>query len=159
MVQLDENLKWRELWKAPEFGMHWTTPQVSEGFLYGYRGRNEPDAWLACYEVATGKEKWQEDLEWKIDMDGRDYNMKMLRGSLLQADGRFYSLGELGSFGIVGLSPDGAELKQVVQLFNARSTWSLPVVSQGLLYISQHEPDQKSGAGRRLICYDLRADE
>jgi len=158
LLELDGDLKWREVWKAPGFGMHWMTPQVSEGFLYGYRGRNEPDAWLACYEVATGKEKWQKDLEWKIDVSGRDYKMKMLRGSLLQADGRFYSLGELGSFGIVDLSPQGVELKQVVQLFTARSTWSLPVVSQGLLYIAQHEPDQIGDAGRRLICYDLRAE-
>jgi outer membrane protein assembly factor BamB len=158
LLELDENLKWREVWKAPDFGMHWTTPQVSDGFLYGYRGRNEPDAWLACYEVATGKEKWRKDLEWEIDVNGRDYKMKMLRGSLLQADGRFYSLGELGSLGIVELSPQGVEMKQVVQLFTARSTWSLPVVSQGLLYIVQHEPDQMGDAGRRVICYDLRAE-
>jgi len=66
--------------------------------------------------------------------------------------------GELGSFGILDLSPQGVELKQVVQLFTARSTWSLPVVSRGLLYISQHEPDQVGAAGRRVICYDFRAE-
>lgn len=157
LLKLGEDLKWSEVWKAPDFGMHWTTPQVDDGYLYGYRGRNEPDAWLACYEIATGKEMWQKDLEWKIDVNGRDYKMKMLRGCLLKADGRYYSQGELGSLGIVDLSPQGAELKQVVQLFNARSTWSLPVVSQGLLYIVQHEPDQVGSAGRRVICYDLRA--
>ncbi len=158
LVQLDEKLKWREVWKAPDFGMHWVTPVQQDGYLYAYRGRNEPDAWLACYEIATGKEKWQKDLEWNIKMSGRDYKMKMLRGSILKADGRYYSLGELGSFGILDLSPQGVELKQVVQLFTARSTWSLPVVSRGLLYISQHEPDQVGSAGRRVICYDFRAE-
>ncbi|MCF6312742.1 MAG: PQQ-like beta-propeller repeat protein [Verrucomicrobiales bacterium] len=159
MVQLDENLKWKEVWKAPEFGMHWTTPVQQDGYLYAYRGRNEPDAWLACYEIASGKEMWQEDLLWQVDMGGRESKMKMLRGSILKADGRFYSLGELGSFGILDLSSKGVELKEVSQLFMARSTWSLPVVSQGLMYIVQHEPGQMGGAGRRVICYDLRAGE
>lgn len=159
MIQLDENLKWKEMWKAPNFGMHWTTPIQRDGYLYAYRGRNEPDAWLACYEIATGKEMWQEDLLWSIQMGGRDAKMKMLRGSILKADGRFYSLGELGSFGILDLSSKGAKLEQVEQLFTARSTWSLPVVSRGLLYIVQHEPDQTGSAGRRVICYDFREGE
>lgn len=157
LLELDEGLEWREVWKAPDFGMHWMTPVQSGGYLYGYRGRSEPDAWLACYEITSGKEMWRENLEWNIDLKGRAYRMQMQRGSLLKADGRYYSLGELGSLGILDLSPKGVELKQVVQLFTARSTWSLPVVSQGLLYIVQHEPDQVGSSGRRVICYDLRA--
>lgn len=154
-----DDLKWKEVWTAAEFGMHWTTPIQHDGYLYAYRGRNESDAYLTCYDIASGKEMWQEDLLWSIQMGGRDYKMKMLRGSILKADGRFYSLGELGAFGILDLSPKGGKLDQVVQLFTARSTWSLPVVSQGLMYISQHEPGQGGGDGRRVICYDLRARE
>ena len=81
--------------------------------------------------------------------------MKYLRGSLLHADGRTYALGELGSLGIMNLSPAGVEELARTQLFLARATWSLPVLHRGLLYIAQHEPDMEGNAPR-LICYDLR---
>jgi outer membrane protein assembly factor BamB len=157
LLRLNESLKWETVWNAPEFGMHWMTPLLRDGHLYGFRGRNEPDSWLASYSVATGQENWREDFEWTIPLEsGRDYRMKYLRGSLLHADGKTYALGELGSLGIFNLSPEGAESLDRTQLFLARSTWSLPVLHRGLLYISQHEADV-DGNGPRLICYDLRA--
>ncbi|MDF1826593.1 MAG: PQQ-like beta-propeller repeat protein [Verrucomicrobiales bacterium] len=157
LLRLNDSLKWETVWKAPEFGLHWTTPLLLDGHLYGFRGRNEPDAWLASYSVATGKENWREDFEWNIPLEsGRDYRMKYLRGSLLHADNRTYALGELGSLGIFNLTSEGAELLDRTQLFLARSTWSLPVLHRGLLYVSQHENDV-DGNGPRLICYDLRA--
>jgi len=156
LLKLNENLKWEELWQAPEFGMHWTTPLLLDGYLYGFQGRNEPDAWLAAYEVNTGKEAWRNDPEWTIPLEsGRDYRMKYLRGCLLEADGRTYALGELGSFGIVKLTPKGFESLAQTQLFLARSTWSLPVIHRGLLYVVQHESDM-AGNPPRLLCYDFR---
>lgn len=158
LLKLNESLKWETVWEAPEFGMHWMTPLLLEGHLYGFRGRNEPDAWLASYDVATGEENWREDEQWSIPLEsGREYRMKYLRGSLLHADGKSYALGELGSLGILNLSPDGVETLDRAQLFLARSTWSLPVLHRGLLYVSQHEADV-DGNGPRLICYDLRAE-
>lgn len=158
MLELGEDLKWKELWKAPDFGLHWNTPQFKDGYLYGFRGRNEPDAWLACYSAESGKENWREDLQWNIDADGQDYRMSFFRGSLLQADGRFYALGELGSFAVLAMNPAGVQVTSRAQLFTARSTWSLPVVSHGLLYIAQHEDAYDSGKAARVICYDLRAE-
>ena len=64
-------------------------------------------------------------------------------------------LGELGSLGIMNLSPAGVEELDRAQLFLARATWSLPVIHRGLLYIAQHEPDM-DGNAPRLICYDFR---
>ncbi len=159
LLRLNQDLKWVEQWRAPDFGLHWTTALHLDGHLYAFRGRNEPDAWLASYDVSTGEENWREDLEWTIPLSsGRDYKMKYLRGSLLQADGRTYALGELGSLGIFNLSPEGVTELDRTQLFLSRSTWSLPVIHRGLLYVSQHEPDQE-GAPPRLICYDLRRPE
>lgn len=157
LLKLNEEIRWEPIWKAPDFGIHWMTPIALDGHLYGFRGRNEPDAWLASYEIATGKENWREDLEWTIPLEsGREYRMKYLRGSLLHADGRTYALGELGSLGILELTPEGVKTLDRSQLFLARSTWSLPVLHRGLLYVSQHESDM-SGKPPRLICYDLRA--
>lgn len=156
LLRLNKDLKWEERWRAPEFGLHWMTPLLLDGHLYGFQGRNEPDAWLAAFSVETGKEAWRSDTEWTIPLpSGRDYRMKYLRGSLLHADGRTYALGELGSLGIMNLSPAGVEELARTQLFLARATWSLPVLHRGLLYIAQHEPDMEGNAPR-LICYDLR---
>ena len=57
------------------------------------------------------------------------------------------------------MNPAGVEVTSRAQLFTARSTWSLPVVSHGLLYIMQHEEAIDSDHPPRLICYDLRAEE
>ncbi|MCB1237034.1 MAG: PQQ-like beta-propeller repeat protein, partial [Verrucomicrobiae bacterium] len=161
MLELGEDLKWKVAWKAPEFGMHWMTPLVKDGCLYGFRGRNEPDAWMACHDVATGEEKWRDDPEWSIPMPGnpdRQYRLRFFRGSLLQADGRTWALSELGTLAILNLSPRGVEIVDRTQLFLARSTWSLPVLHRGLLYISQHETDPATRETARLICYDLRGE-
>lgn len=160
MLELTPELKWKEAWKAPDFGMHWVTPLVKDGHLYAFRGRNEPDAWLACYDEASGAEKWREDLEWSMPMaGGRDYRMRFFRGSLLQADGKAWVLGELGTLAILDLSPAGVKVVDRTQLFVAQSTWSLPVLHRGLLYVSQHQDNLLDRTGPRLICYDLRAGE
>ncbi len=148
--------KWEELWRNPEFGLHWATPLRLGGDLYGFHGRNEPDALFKSIEVASGKENWSADPEFSTPgPGGRDYRMKYFRGSLLQADGRSWALGEFGTLGILKLTPAGFEEIDRVQLFLARATWSLPVLHRGLLYIAQHEEDME-GNPPRLICYDLR---
>ena len=42
------------------------------------------------------------------------------------------------------------------QLFYALNTWSMPVVSRGLLYVRQHERSLDRKSGPALLCYDLR---
>jgi hypothetical protein len=148
--------KWEELWQNSEFGLHWATPLLLDGHLYGFHGRNEPDALFKSVEVATGKENWSTDPEFTTPgPGGRDYRMKYFRGSLLQSDGRTWALGEFGTLGILKLTPAGFEEIDRTQLFLARATWSLPVLHRGLLYIAQHEEDM-DGNPPRLICYDLR---
>jgi outer membrane protein assembly factor BamB len=156
LLKFNADGKWEELWRTPDFGMHWMTPLLLDGHLYGFHGRNEPDALFKSVAVDTGKENWVADPEFSIPgPGGRDYRMKYFRGSLLQADGRTWALGEFGSLGILKLTPAGVEELDRTQLFLARSTWSLPVLHRGLLYIAQHEADME-GNPPRLICYDLR---
>ncbi len=158
-LELTENLKWKEVWKAPFAGSHWTTPQVLDGNIYAFRGRNEPDAWLVGYNGKTGDELWRKETLWQEKLPGgRDYNLSYFRGCMLHADGRNYALGELGTLGILKFSEEGYEEIDRTQLFFAQSTWSLPVISKGLLYISQHQTDFVSKTPARLICYDLRGE-
>lgn len=156
MLRMNESLQWEELWRNPDFGLHWTTALHLGDHLYGYQGRNEPDALLAAVSVETGKTAWTFDPEWQATLpSGRAYRMRYFRGNLLHADGRTYALGELGTLGILKLTPEKAEELDRTQLFIARSTWSLPVIHRGLLYVSQHAEDIE-GNPQRLICYDLR---
>lgn len=166
MVRLDENLKWQKIWENPDFGLHWSTALLQDDALFGFQGRNEPDAWFAALDAATGKELWQADPEFTVPVPnppGRasrrsgpsEYRLKYFRGSLLQADGRTWALGEFGTLGILKLTREGYQEIDRTQLFLARATWSLPVLHRGLLYIVQHDPDQE-GHPPRLICYDLR---
>ncbi|HRQ89309.1 MAG TPA: PQQ-like beta-propeller repeat protein, partial [Bacteroidia bacterium] len=119
MLRLNESLKWEELWRYEDFGLHWSTAMLRDGHLYGFQGRNEPDAWLAAIETATGKEAWRADPEFTVPVPAagggkgprrsasRDYRMKYFRGSLLEADGRIWALGEFGTLGILELTPEG----------------------------------------------------
>ncbi|MEM6917269.1 MAG: PQQ-binding-like beta-propeller repeat protein, partial [Verrucomicrobiota bacterium] len=102
LLEFNADLKFEKIWQAPDFGLHWMTPLLLDGHLYGFRGRNEPDAWLASYEVSSGQENWRSVEDWTVPLSsGRDDRMKYLRGSLLHADGKTFALGELGSLGIL----------------------------------------------------------
>ena len=52
------------VWTTQEFGLHFNTAIHRGGYLYGFDGRNEPDASLACVDAATGRIVWRETPEW-----------------------------------------------------------------------------------------------
>lgn len=144
-------------------GIHWNTPVVKDGYLYAFDGRNEPDASLVCVDTKTGMVVWRETPEWDemIELNGeqRKITLSTLRGNLLHVDGRFLCQGELGHLQWLDLSPDGYREISRCRPFFARYTWALPVISRGLVYISQNSADVLSKTGPRLVCYDFRAPE
>ena len=150
-------------WTTKEVGLHWNTAVHKDGYLYAYDGRNEPDASIVCIELKTGKVVWREVPEWNESVEyrgsQRTLNASTLRGSLLWADGGFIALGELGHLLRLELTPKGYKEVARSWLFNARQTWGLPVLSRGLLYISQNERSLFDRKPPRLLCYDLRAAE
>ena len=150
-------------WTTKEVGLHWNTAVHKDGYLYAYDGRNEPDASIVCIELKTGKVVWREVPEWNESVDyrgsERTLNASTLRGSLLWADGGFIALGERGHLLRLELTPKGYKELARSWLFSARQTWSLPVLSRGLLYISQNEHSLFDRKPPRLLCYDLRAKE
>ena len=99
---------------------------------------------------------WNEAVSWQENLIGRDLNLQLFRASLLQTGNEFLALSEFGSLLRMNLSPDGWKIKQKTQLFFAPETWTLPALSQGLLYVMQNDNDRLSGASRRLLCYDFR---
>jgi outer membrane protein assembly factor BamB len=149
-------------WKSGEIGTHFGTAVEKDGYLYAFDGRNEPDAALVCVERKTGRLMWRTvpewDETWLVDGQPRTARMGTFRGNLLAVDGRFLCLGELGHLLWLDLSPEGYKELARCRLFAARQTWSLPVLSRGLLYVVQHAPDSIHGTRPRLLCYDLRGE-
>lgn len=152
VLEYDKRLKSKIVWKERWFGMHWMMPLQIDGYLYGFAGRNIPDTQFKCANATTGEILWEEDMQWREGgrIDG------LFRGSLLRADGRVFCLGEDGVLAELKVSPKGAEIVQRARLFSARSTWTLPTLHNGLLYVSQNEHDLVNRAPPRVICYDFR---
>ena len=160
LLQIAPDFSYRVLWTTQEFGLHFNTPIYQRGYLYGFDGRNEPDASLACIDAATGKTVWRIAPEWTetivVGGQRRAQLMGPYRGSLLAVDGQFLCLGEFGHLMWMDLTPTGYREVSRTWLFAARESWALPVLSRGLLYVVQNTRDALSGAGPRLLCYDLR---
>jgi len=160
LLEVRPDFTHRVLWTTQEFGLHFNTAIYRNGYLYGFDGRNEPDASLACVDASSGKVVWRETPEWTESLDGRGGRQQLLgtyRGSLLAVDGQFLCLGELGHLLWMELTPRGYKELSRAWLFAARESWALPVLSRGLLYVVQNTRDGLHGTGPRLRCYDLRA--
>ena len=161
LLEVRPDFTHRVLWTTQEFGLHWNTPIYRDGYLYGFDGRNEPDASLACIDAATGKAVWREITEWddtvQTQTGVRRLPMSIYRGSLMAVDGQFLCLGEIGHLLWLDLTPKGYRQISRGWLFAARESWALPVLSRGLLYVVQNTRDTLNGTTPRLLCYDLRA--
>lgn len=154
MLEISTDFKPRLLWSSKRFGAHWATPIHRDGHLYGFDGRHMKNAALVCFEVRTGKELWRRRLRWQVKQAGRLVSRGLYRGNLLWVDGQFLCLGERGDLVRLALGRQGPRVLQRAALFDAPETWSVPVISRGLLYVSQHHAG--STGGPTLTCLDLR---
>lgn len=161
LIEVQPDFTHRLVWSTQQFALHFNTPIYRDGYLYGFDGRNEPDASLACVEASSGKIVWREAAEWteKVESRGtvREQVLGTYRGSLLGADGQFLCLGEFGHLLWLELTPKGYKETSRAWLFAARESWARPVLSRGLLYVVQNTRDLVRGTQARLVCYDLRA--
>ena len=161
LVEVRRSFTRRVVWTTQRFGLHFSTAIYRDGYLYGFDGRNEPDASLACVDASNGNIVWRETPEWTERVgtgDGaREEVTGPYRGSLLAVDGQFLCLGELGHLIWMDLTPKGYREVSRARLFAARESWGLPVLSRGLLYVTQNTRDLLDGTPPRLLCYDLRA--
>ena len=157
LVEVLPDFTHRVLWTTQEFGLHFNTAIHRDGYLYGFDGRNEGDSSLACVDVETGAIVWREIPEWRETINERSVIAGTYRGSLMDVDGAFLCLGELGHLLWINLTPEGYEEVSRAWLFPARESWVPPVLSRGLLYVSQNARGLLRETSPRLLCYDLRA--
>jgi outer membrane protein assembly factor BamB len=141
-----------EVWRGLQLEMHWARPVLHAGHLYGFSGRNEPDARFRCVEWTSGALKWDRPEGWpnaghsKLGPGEAAPNV-FGRGSLILADGKLIALGESGLLGIFRPNPDRLEELgrwQVPGL--GYPCWAGPVLAEKRLYLRSEE---------RLICLDL----
>ncbi len=161
LLKFSEDLQAVEaVWTSAGFGAHFNTPVHHEGLLYGFDGRHTRGAELVCFRVSDGEQLWREQIHWQeqhVQADGTETELEMspFRGTLLRVGERFLCLGEFGHLLSLQLDENGPKILSRARLFYAPETWSAPVLSRGLLYISQHGTSQGFGTPR-LLCYDLR---
>ena len=109
---------------------HYSSSVLIDDHLYGFSGRI-----LTAMEFETGELAW------------RDRSVG--KGQMIYADGRFYILSDDGVVGLV--EPDPSEYREVSRFeIGSRDypTWTLPVISDGTLYLRDQE---------RLYAYSIKA--
>ena len=140
------------VWTGLQLEMHWTRPVLTEGHLFAFSGRNEPDGVFRCVEFTTGTVKWERREGWmkgghgKLGPGEKPPDV-FARGSAILADGKLIALGEAGLLGFFKPSPDKLEeiaRWQVPQL--NYPCWAAPVLANKRLYLRDED---------HLVCYDL----
>ncbi len=129
----------------PSMELHWSTPMHRDGYLYGFSGRNEPDAEFRCIELKTGKVKWTRNERW-AKYSSKSPNV-FGRGSIIEADNKMIAFGEGGLLGLFRFNsdkPDEISRWQVPELHYP--CWAGPVLSDKRLYLRSED---------RLIAVDM----
>ena len=156
VVEFDKRFTPSIVWSDQTLNIHWMTPILSGGALFGVAGRHQQGADVFCVNPEDGKAFWRDRINWTQEMGGRSLRLELFRGAFLKVEDFFVCLSEIGSLLTVKMDKKGWKLISKHQLFFAPGTWTLPALSKGLLYVMQNENDRRAGQGPRLLCYDLR---
>lgn len=160
LVQLDDEGNCEKKWTTDKLGLHFMTPIFHDGYLYGCDGMSKSDSAIVCLDAATGKQKWREAPEWTETVTLRDtereLTMSTMRCQLLALPDGFLCFTEMGHLLSLDLSPTGLKVRDRARLFFADESFAMPVLSHGLLYVSQFRKDALDDTPPRLICYDVR---
>jgi hypothetical protein len=118
------------IWKSQSMQNHISTSVLYQGSLYGFSERR-----LRCVDFATGKVRWDK--------------LGLGRGSLIVAEGNLILLADDGQ--LVLAKADAAryaELSRCEVFKKGTLTWTMPVLSDGRLFIRSENA---------LVALDLRA--
>jgi outer membrane protein assembly factor BamB len=139
------NRVFAETWKGMGLEMHWSQPMLLNGHLYGFSGRNEPDAILRCVEWSTGKVKWERNERWPAH--SAEQPPVFGRGSFILAEGLLIALGEGGLLGM--FEPTPAECRELGrwQVPSMKyPCWAAPILSDRRLFLRSED---------RLVCLNV----
>ena len=122
--------------------VHWSTPVLVNGHLYGCSGRNAPDSDFRCVELSTGEVKWSDN--------------RRRRSSVTRVGDHLVVLEERGQMQIVRPSPDRLEIVATWDLSRPSAdrpaieypSWSAPIAVGDRLIVR---------GDTRVICLKLPA--
>lgn len=135
LLNLKPSLKeFSQVWAGLGMELHWSQPFLIDNHLFGFTGRNEPDASFRCIEFKTGKTVWDREERWVPHSSPTPPVFG--RASAILAEKKLITLGEGGLLGIFAPTPQGPnELGrwQVPEL--KYPCWAAPVLSRKKLYL------------------------
>ena len=132
LLQVLGNNSVKPVWSGDEsMSNHYSTSVLKDGYLYGFDGRNEPDASLACVEAATGK------VMWNVDGFGA--------GTLLLAGNTLVITRESGELALATASPKAFRFNARAQLLKG-AVRAYPALANGRYYVRNE---------RELAAFDL----
>src|SRR5438034_1229658 len=122
-----------KIWGADDvLSNHYATSVHSDGFLFGFDGRQEHGENLRCVEFKTGKIRWSED--------------RFGAGTVTMAGKHLLVLTENGELLLAAASPDGFKPVARAQLL-PKGVRAYPALADGRLYARSKDT---------LLCVDLR---
>jgi outer membrane protein assembly factor BamB len=122
-----------KIWSADDvLSNHYATCVHSDGFLFGFDGRQEQGENLRCVEFKTGKIRWSED--------------RFGAGTVTLAGKRLLILTENGELVLAPASPEGFKPAARAQLLPS-GVRAYPALAEGHLYARSKDT---------LVCVDLR---
>ena len=163
-LDLRKDGSYERLWSKRRFGIEFATPLLVSGNLYMVHGVHGRAGAIVCLDPNTGKELARTDMDWPetVNYNGTQHKLALSIGvgSMIHADGAFLCLGDSGHLLWLDCTPRGAKVLARATLFSAAESWTPLVLSCGLLYVCQNNPERfgKEPQPPRLLCYDLRGE-
>lgn len=153
-----------EAWRARRgLGLQFSNPVALGGEVFALDGKSDRIGELVRLDPRTGEERGRTPLAWEETFvyGGREVtvdDMSVGEGSLLVVEGRLLILGDRGHLLWVDVAGEEPRVLARSWLIRARTTWTPPALSRGLLYVRQSSRETlgERSAPRRVLCYDLR---
>lgn len=150
-----------QTWKTRKVGLEFANAVEVGGNIYMVDGIRDRGGAIVCLEPNKGIELGRTEIDWSetVTMRGRERELDfgLGTGSLLHlGEDQFLCLTDNGHLLRLKCTPKAATVLNRVSLFHAGETWTPLVLSRGLLYVCQNQPEKIGAAPRRLLCFDLR---
>jgi len=160
VLDLDDGGGFKQRWKDRSIGLQFSNALFDRGSIWAIDGRSDRAGAVISIDPKTGTETSRTDfhLPQTVLRGGvkRTVSLSIGEGSLLAVPGGFICLGDNGHLLALDHAKDGINIRSRSWLFKANNCWTPPVLSRGLLYICQNQPERFGSRPPRLLCYDLR---
>ena len=90
LLEFDKHFKPMIVWENSEINIHWMTPIIDEGVMFGIAGRHQQGAETFALNLKNGKSYWKERIMWDHSFNNKMVRLGLFRGSILKSGKRIY---------------------------------------------------------------------